>query len=96
MKEDKHRHRRGVSDGQGASYEMQPQRLRRPGIPHQRSVSGNDVNDFSRNEQSTSSGVRRYESGFDMQRNNSTGRRVGEGLKKRFGSLRLGKKTTEV
>jgi hypothetical protein len=32
----------------------------------------------------------------DMRRSNTTGRRVGEGLKKRFGSLRRSKKNAEI
>ncbi len=32
----------------------------------------------------------------DIRRSNTTGRRVGEGLKRRFGSLRRSKKTPEV
>jgi len=35
-----------------------------------------------------------YES--EMRRSNTTGNRVGEGLKKRFGTLRRKKKTVEV
>lgn len=62
------------------SYEMQPQG--RPGANRQRSISGSDVTLSSQQD----SGIGR---------SNTTGRRVGEGLKRRFGSLRRNKKSDE-
>jgi len=90
LKDHKHSHRRNVSEGQG--YEMQPQR-RRPGIVNQRSVSGNNIHEYAQVGSPTS---KMPQSDLNVQRSNTTGRRVGEGLKKRFGSLRKSKKTTEV
>lgn len=90
MKKDKHvsRHR-GQSVGEASSYEMQPQRLR-PGMAHQRSVSGNNVNDFRRGDQFLSADY--YGNG----EGSSSSGGLGEGLKKRFGSFRKGKKNSEV
>ncbi|TVY59526.1 hypothetical protein LCER1_G000144 [Lachnellula cervina] len=79
-------HRRFVSEG-GNAFEMQPQ-SRRPVTSRQRSASGTGADlggpgkpamsyvDFENN----------------MQRSHSTGRKVSDGLRKRFGSLRLHKK----
>jgi len=61
------------------SYEMQPQR---PGANRQRSVSGTDATLNSQRD-------------GEIGRSNTTGRRVGEGLKRRFGSLRRSKKSEE-
>jgi len=96
LKEHKHNHRRIVSDGH-SEYEMQTQL--RPHNNRQRSVSGNEA-DLSRASGSNSQGSTLGVPGFDvdayMQRSNSTGRSVGGGLKKRFGSIRRSKKTADV
>lgn len=95
MKKEKHiaRHR-GHSVGEGSSYEMQPQSARlRPGMAHQRSVSGNNVNDFRRGDQYLSADY--YGSGNGEGSSGGSGG-LGEGLKKRFGSFRRGKKGLEV
>ncbi|KAH8679909.1 hypothetical protein BGZ60DRAFT_400926 [Tricladium varicosporioides] len=87
-------HRRVMSDGNN-TYEMKPQGHLRPGSSRQRSASSNHAESLTVG-RPTGNDVR-Y-SGFegDIQRSNTTGRRVGEGLKKRFGSLRRSKKTADV
>ncbi|KAH6669324.1 hypothetical protein B0J14DRAFT_116905 [Halenospora varia] len=87
-------HRRVMSDGNKA-YEMQPQGHLRLGSSHQRSASGNHA-DLLTVGRPTGNDVRYPGSEGDIRRSNTTGRRVGEGLKKRFGSLRRSKKTAEV
>jgi hypothetical protein len=54
-------------------------------------MSGNNMHEYAQTE---SAPMRMPQA--DMQRSNTTGRKVGEGLKKRFGSIRRGKKTAEV
>lgn len=82
MKDHKSDHRRVLSEDN--SYEMQPQNG--SSSSRQRSASGshpgNDMN-YSQFE-------------GQVRRSNTTGRRVGEGLKRRFGSLRRSKKTSEI
>ncbi|TVY78386.1 hypothetical protein LSUE1_G006622, partial [Lachnellula suecica] len=90
LKDHKHSsHRRVTSEGDN-SYEMQPQsRLQpRPTTSRQRSGNNADLGGPSKT-------MQRY-SDFegDMRRSNSTGQRIGDGLKKRFGSLRRSKKNT--
>jgi hypothetical protein len=88
LKDHKHDHRRNVSEGNENAYEMQP-------ATRQRSASGSNA--MNSGSGSPVGNVMKY-SGFesDMRRSNTTGRRVGEGLKKRFGSLRRSKKNDEV
>jgi hypothetical protein len=90
LKDHNHSHRRNVSEGQG--YEMQPQR-RRPELAHQRSMSGNNVHEYA---QTGSAPGRMPQGDLNVQRSNTTGRKVGDGLKKRFVSIRRGKKTAEI
>jgi len=82
LKDHKGNHRRILAEDN--SYEMQPQSG--PSSSRQRSASGshhgNDIN-YSPSED-------------QVRRSNTTGRRVGEGLKRRFGSLRRSKKTSEL
>lgn len=82
-------HRRIMSDGNSA-YEMQPSKSR-PEASRQRSASGShaDLN------KPTGSSLKYSEFEDGMRRSNTTGRRVGEGLRKRFGTLRKSKRTTE-
>ena len=80
-------HRRVFSDGDNA-YEMTSHL--RPGANRQRSVSNNSVPTTTKlapNVTETSG----HES--EIRRSNTTGRRVGEGLKRRFGSLRRSKRS---
>ena len=72
-----------VSDGDFA-YEMQTPLV--SAATRQRSASGNRTDLVSKSSFNAESG---------LSRRNTTGRRVGEGLKKRFGSLRKNKKTTD-
>jgi hypothetical protein len=89
---EKSAHRRVVSDGNGNnSYEMQPQST----MNRQRSASNSNVEPSSSSKPSGSL-LRYADFEGDMRRSNTTGRRMGEGLKRRFGSLRKSKKTTEV
>lgn len=87
---DKSAHRRGASDGNSA-YEMQPQSP----MNRQRSASGSNVEPSSSGRPSGSL-LKYSEFEGEMQRSNTTGRRMGEGLKRRFGSLRRSKKTSEA
>lgn len=82
-------HRRILSDGDSA-YEMQTPK-HGPEASRQRSASG------SRADISKPSGSELRYSQFegDMRRSNTTGRKVGEGLKKRFGTLRRMKRNSE-
>jgi hypothetical protein len=73
-----------MSDGNFA-YEMQTPSA--PAATRQRSASGN------RADLLVSKSALNAESG--VSRSNTTGRRVGEGLKRRFGSLRRSKKTAD-
>ncbi|KAL2063507.1 hypothetical protein VTL71DRAFT_5312 [Oculimacula yallundae] len=83
--------RNGVSPD-GRSYEMQPQR--RPGAGRQRSISGNHE-DFRGSNRPSAGAFQSVDGGNQMQRSNTTGKRIGEGLKRRFGSLRRGKNASE-
>ncbi|KAG0651201.1 Pears and lemons 1 [Hyphodiscus hymeniophilus] len=84
---EKNTHRRVLSDGNSA-YEMQP---RNAGISRQRSASGSNA-DITPVGKGTAAAVTSEETGeSSMQRSHTTGRKVGEGLKKRFGSLRRSK-----
>lgn len=76
-------HGRNVSEGNN-SYEMQPS-------TRERSASGSHAMGPNR---PSSSALKYADFEGEMRRSHSTGRRVGEGLKRRFGSLRRTKKTT--
>jgi len=80
-------HRRIFSEGNNA-YEMTSNL--RPGASRQRSVSNTNVPTTSKLSPSVNESVA---NDSDIRRSNTTGRRVGEGLKKRFGSLRRTKRT---
>ena len=84
-------HRRVLSDG-NSEYEMQTRT--RPEASRRRSASGCNAG------QGTASALRAEEFGggsVSVRRSNTTGRRVSEGLKKKFGSLRRRKnKTVDV
>ncbi|PMD61394.1 uncharacterized protein K444DRAFT_611646 [Hyaloscypha bicolor E] len=82
LKDQKSDHRRILSDGN--SYEMQPQNG--SSASRQRSASGSHPGNA----------LNYSEFEGQVRRSNTTGRRVGEGLKRRFGSLRRSKKTSEV
>jgi len=82
--------RRVSSDGAN-SYEMQP----RSQLNRQRSASGSNA-ELTSADKPNGSSLRYSDFEGDMRRSNTTGRRMGEGLKKRFGSLRRSKKTAEV
>ncbi|CZR55293.1 uncharacterized protein PAC_05180 [Phialocephala subalpina] len=82
--------RRNVSERTN-SYEMQPG----SGLNRRRSTSGTDAELMSAGRPSGSA-LRNAGFDGDVRRHNSMGSRVGEGLKRRFGSLRRSKKTTEV
>lgn len=75
------------------SYEMQPRQ--RPAAGRQRSISGNHE-DFRGSSRPSGSALRETDLGNDMKRSNTTGRRLGEGLKRRFGSLRRSKQPSEA
>ena len=82
-------HRRVLSDGDSA-YEMQPRS--RPEASRQRSASGSQANYTPvSNGKGTASAIRYEEAEGSARRRDTTGRRVGEGLMKRFGSLRRNK-----
>jgi hypothetical protein len=89
-------HRRIMSDGN--SYEMQTPK-RKPVPFRERSASGNNA-DLLGLSKATGSGTSYSEFEGDMRRSNTTGRRVGEGirgdLKRRWGSLRRSKKKAEA
>ncbi|CZT46939.1 uncharacterized protein RSE6_07453 [Rhynchosporium secalis] len=92
LKEHKAESARNGLSPDARSYEMQPQR---PGAGRQRSVSGNHE-DFRAYSRPSASAFQAVDGGGDqMQRSNTTGKRIGEGLKKRFGSLRRNKDTAE-
>jgi len=82
--------RNGLSPD-GRSYEMQPQR---PGTGRQRSISGNHE-DFRGSSRPSAGAFLDVDNGDGMRRSNTTGRRIGEGLKRRFGSLRRNKNATD-
>ncbi|KAF4635441.1 hypothetical protein G7Y89_g2653 [Cudoniella acicularis] len=84
--------RRVMSDGEG--YEMQPQNFR-PSISRQRSASGTNADLVGVGKPSRNN-MRYSDFEADVRRSNSTGGRLGEGLKRRFGSLRRSKKTVDV
>lgn len=78
-----------MPDGDSA-YEMQTRNG--PEASRQRSASGSHTDTpFGKG---TASALRQDEFGSSMKRSNTTGRRMGEGLKKKFGSLRRGKGKT--
>jgi hypothetical protein len=81
--------RRHVSDG-GNSYEMQTPKAR---PPHHRTLSGGSS--IGSDSYSPGNSMRYADFESEMSRSKSTGRRVGEGLKRRLGSLRRSKKTTD-
>lgn len=91
---DQFAHRRVLSDGDSA-YEMQPPR-NKPGFSRQRSASGTHVDDAAHSELASGNNLKKSEFESDMRRSNTTGRQVGERLKKSFGSLRRSKKTVEA
>jgi len=91
LKDHKHEHRRNVSDDN--SYEMQPQT--RPDANRQRSASGTNEH-LTGARQSTGNSLTYSQHENAMRRSNTTGGRLGEGLKKRFGSLRRSKKVADV
>lgn len=70
---------------------MQPQR---PGTGRQRSISGNHE-DFRGSSRPSAGAFLDVDNGDGMRRSNTTGRRIGEGLKRRFGSLRRNKNATD-
>ncbi|KAK2625565.1 hypothetical protein QTJ16_004877 [Diplocarpon rosae] len=74
----------GLLSPDSHSYEMQPRQ--RPASGRQRSTSGNHE-DFRGINRPSGTALRETDLGNDMRRSNTTGRRIGEGLKKRFGSL---------
>ncbi|KAG9232642.1 hypothetical protein BJ875DRAFT_466215 [Amylocarpus encephaloides] len=93
LKDHKKDHRRVLSDG-ALAYEMQPQR---PRLNLQSSVSGQDSTTSIRPANTANNkGMLHADYEADVRRSNTSGRGVGEGLKKRFGSLRRSKKTAEV
>lgn len=80
-----------MSDG-NEGYEMTP---RPADISRQRSASGNGA-ELAESTGRSNSGVGYAQFEGDMRRSNTTGRKVGETLKRRFGSLRKSKKTTDI
>jgi hypothetical protein len=84
-------HRRVLSDGN--SYEMQSQNGSLSS--RQRSASGSNAEIIS-NGKPSGDAMRSSDLEGEVRRRNTTGRRVGEGLKRRFGSLRRSKKTSDV
>ncbi|KAF8865314.1 hypothetical protein BDZ45DRAFT_736426 [Acephala macrosclerotiorum] len=82
-------HRRNISEGT-VSYEMQPRSR-----PNRQRSTSTDAELMSA-ERPSGSALRSVGFGGDVRRHNSLGSRVGEGLKRRFGSLRRSKKATEV
>ena len=92
MKEGKHDDYRRVMSGGSSAYEMQPPK-NRPASNRLRSSSGNGAELGFGNGSGSGNDMRfsRFEDG--MHRSNSTGKRVSDSLKKRFGSLRRSKKT---
>jgi len=93
LKDHKHSAHRQVLSEDNA-YEMQPP-SNGSSSTRQRSVSGSNA-ELAGNAKPTGSALKYSEFEGEMRRSNTTGRRVGEGLKRRFGSLRRSKKTTEV
>ena len=81
-----------MSDG-GNAIEMQPRE--RPMSNRQRSVSGSNA-EIPGPSKTTGNSMKDPNLESGMRRSNTTGRGVGEGLKRRFGSMRRSKKTTEV
>lgn len=80
-------YRHVLSDGDSA-YEMQPRS--RPEASRQRSASGSHAH-LAPAGKGTASAIRYEEAEGSVRRSHTTGRKVGEGLKKRFGSLRRSK-----
>jgi hypothetical protein len=68
----------------------------KPEASHQRSASGSSA-DIGNGAKGTAVRLEQTEAEGSVRRSHTTGRRVGEGLKRRFGSLRRGKnKTADV
>jgi len=92
LKDHKHSDTRQLMADGNIAYEMQPPK-NKFGVSRQRRASGSHADMSNDKSVKTVSDPSEFES--DMRRSNTTGRRVGEGLKKRFGSLRKSKRTTE-
>ncbi|KAF7554517.1 hypothetical protein G7Z17_g2820 [Cylindrodendrum hubeiense] len=73
-----------LAKGQAAEYEMQP-RTNRPPARHHRSYSDHPV--------STTAGA--FSNGTDLGRQNSTSKRLSDGFRRRFGSIRRKKQEVE-
>ncbi|KAI9047711.1 hypothetical protein LZ554_008421 [Drepanopeziza brunnea f. sp. 'monogermtubi'] len=95
LKEQKARKARNGMSDEPQSFEMQPPKHRPANGGRQRSVSG-DHEDFRRGAGRHPGSFLRVPDSNDMNRSNSTGRRIGEGLKKRFGNLRTNKHQSEA
>ncbi|CAL3972436.1 hypothetical protein PZA11_004445 [Diplocarpon coronariae] len=94
LKDHKHsKTQNGLVSPDSHSYEMQPRQ--RPASGRQRSTSG-DHEDFRGINRPSGTALRETDLGNDMRRSNTTGRRIGEGLKKRFGDLRRIKHRSEA
>jgi hypothetical protein len=88
------KHRRIVSEGNPSAYEMQPPRTR---PETHRLRSSDQVSSTSKLPSSVAGNSMKYsEFETDMRQRNTTGQKMSDGLKKRFGSLRKRKQTTEV
>ncbi|RDW73208.1 hypothetical protein BP6252_07115 [Coleophoma cylindrospora] len=93
LKEQKHDHRRIMSDGT-AAYEMTSSRSR-PTTTRTRSGGYESVNNGMGASTGKDNGMAYGEQESSMRRSNTTGGRI-SGLKRRLGSLRRSKKTTEA
>ncbi|TAQ87468.1 hypothetical protein B7494_g4199 [Chlorociboria aeruginascens] len=82
-------HRRIMSDG-GSAYEMQPGKA---SLGRQRSASGNHT-DLVGEGKTTGNSMSYSDFEGGMHRSNTTGRKVGDTLRRKFGSLRRSKKTS--
>jgi len=92
LKDHKHSDTRQMMPDGNIAYEMQPPK-NKLGVSRQRRASGSHADMGNDKSAKIVSNPSEFEG--DMRRSNTTGRRVGEGLKKRFGSLRKSKRTTE-
>jgi len=95
LKEHEQSSHRGHASNGSNSYEMQPRN--RPTSNRQRSASGSNttfVNPSNGESSGNAMSYSQYEG--DMRRSNTTGGKITGGLKKRFGSLRRSKKTSEA
>ncbi len=90
LKDSKAEHRRYKSDGH--SYEMQPPN-NRSSSSHLRSTSADLREPKASGSALSYSG---FEGGSGMRRSNTTGSRFGEGIKRRFGSLRRSLKASDA